>query len=158
MDNFSYEDYKFIIKNTKLIFDNNTPPLINEFFTINYSVIGEVPYSANQSIEKNGTVTISPRLIFSLPEEKDLYEILQKIKEIETRVLLFNNMKFEFSDEPRIRYKLNIKESIEKVKEKYYDKDVLLLVTPKSNFWQISLLYYLSTKLFNKNENGNKRF
>lgn len=158
MHNLSYEDYEYIINNTKVIFDNTTPPLINNYFTINYSVIGEVPYSDKQSIEKNGKITISPKMILSLPNDKDLYEVLKKIQEIEARVIFFNNMKFEFSDEPRKRYKLNMKETKEKLTDKYFKKNVLLLSTPKSIYWQVSLLYYLSLKLFNESNDNKKRF
>ncbi|HOK40077.1 MAG TPA: hypothetical protein PLD27_03465 [bacterium] len=155
MKNLSYEEFKYIIENTQIVFDTTPPPLIDNFSILNYSVIGEVPYSKNQTIENNGTVTISPRILLTIEKDDNLFEIFKNINEIEARVLFFNNLKFEFNDEPRIRYKLNLSRTLVEVKDKYKDKNLILLITPKSIYWQISLLYILSQKLFSKN---NKRF
>ncbi|MBP7653309.1 hypothetical protein KA977_07795 [Candidatus Dependentiae bacterium] len=155
----SNEDIKNIIDNTEIVKDNFTKCAIHDYSELAFSVIGKTPFRDDMCLCRDGSVIVSPQLLFSpkinynlneLAEEEDLV--------IEARILFFNNYKLQFSEHPVKRYKKSINDVASDIIESYIqseNKIWTVIKTPDTKLWRLSLIHYISLKTFFKNGGEN---
>jgi len=161
MNDITNDDLKDIIENTVIIKDNLKYNPLYDYTELFYSVIGKTPYREGMSISREGTVIVSPQLLFT-PNKIDynLEQLIGDIDEevvIEARILFFHNYKLQFSEYPVRRFKKDLDKAIEDVVNDYEtltDKTWAVIKTPKSNLWRLSLLHYVSKRFFDKPNNN----
>jgi hypothetical protein len=157
------DDIQNIVNNTKIITEKYFTYSTYDYTELHYSIIGKTPYRSDMCINREGSIVISPQILIT-PKQipYDLQELagLDDIQ-IDARILFFNNYKLQFNEFPVQRYKKNIDDVCLEI-EKNFSKEKnenswAVIKTPDSKLWRLSLLHYISKKVFKKNNGGSNR-
>ncbi|HPG29705.1 MAG TPA: hypothetical protein PKY81_01380 [bacterium] len=161
MDNkITEDDIKNIIDNTEILKDNFLQCAIQDYSELFFSVIGKTPFRDDMCISREGSVVISPQLLFT--PNKINYNLSELAEDenivIEARILFFNNYKLQFSEHPVRRYKKSVENVASEIIEDFFKSDNktwAVIKTPDAKLWRLSLLHYISGKSFYKNRDNN---
>lgn len=160
MSKITEEQIRNIVENTKTLRDNFKKCALYDYTDLTFSVLGKTPFRDDMCICREGSLVISPQLLFS--PNSSSYSIDEIAEQenivIEARILFLNNYKLQFNEHPVKRFKKSIANVGDEISAAY-DQTVKaawsVIETPDVNLWRLSLMQYISTKVFLKrSENG----
>lgn len=159
MSKVTREDLLNIVENTEIVRDNFKMCALYDFTELQFSVIGKTPFRDDMCICRDGLTTISPQLLFTPNTlQHNIDEIAEEDKIIiEARILFFNNYKLQFNEHPVKRFKKELKDVAEEIANHYSEvnnKTWAVIKTPDSKLWRLSLMHYISQKIFIKPDNS----
>ena len=96
MNKITNEDIKNIIDNTEIIRDNLRTCALYNYTELEFSVIGQTPFRDDMCICRDGSVIISPQLLFTPSNFNYSIDDLANEEELvlEARILFFNIINF----------------------------------------------------------------
>ena len=159
MAKINEEQIRNIAENTRIIQDNFKKCPIYDYTDLTFSVLGKTPFRDDMCICREGSLIVSPQLLFS-PNISNytIDEIAeQENTVIEARILFLNNYKLQFNEHPVKRFKKKISDIGEEISTEY-ERTVksawAVIETPEVSLWRLSLLHYISIKSFIKKNDG----
>ncbi len=160
MPKITEEQIQNIITNTRIIRDNLKRCEIYDYTELHFCVLGKTPFRDDMCICRNGSLVVSPQLLFT-PNNfnyslDDLAEEDNSV--IEARILFLNNYKLQFSEHPVQRYKKSLNDVAEEVSNNFELNESAstwaVIETPNVNLWRLSLMHYISLRSFIRKQGG----